>query len=412
MSASEKPAPEHFTDSSPAAEARCRVVVVDRVSDLDPYIGAWTTLAKEALEPNVFFEPWFLRPALKAFADPSRDPLLARRLCLVAVFGEPAGPPTKVPRNELWGIFPLERKPAGGALPVSHFRLFQHDYSYLPTPLLHRTYARPVLTAFFDWLESQKRCQPLLAIDDFPVDGPFHQLLVEEVGRRRAQVLVRDRWTRAVLRPDCDAETYEARALAGKHRKELRRQKRRLGEVGKLEFNTLGPDSSAGEAESWLQAFMSLEASGWKGREGTALGSRIPDALFFKEMSRDCHAAGKLAATAVRLDGRALVMQILLRCGAGAFAYKIGYDESFARYSPGVLLELDLVERVANGKMLAWIDSAATRDHPMINRLWTERRAIERWVIGLDPASGLWLAGLPMLQWGLAMLRKDRETKK
>jgi hypothetical protein len=409
-----------FSDPAPNTEARCRVVVLERASDLDAYVGAWTALAANALEPNVFFEPWFLRPTLRAFAQPFVPPAahaVRSELCLVLVLGEPVGPPRRSPANELWGLFPLERRSAGQGtppVPVSHFRLFQHDYSYVPVPLVHRDHGKLVLNAFFDWLKTQRRCTPLLAIDDFPVGGPFHQLLVDELAQRdEANVFVRDRWSRALLRPGSDAATYEARAVAGKHRKELRRQLRRLGELGKVEFTALGPPGSGeGDLESWMDEFVNLEASGWKGREGTALGSRIPDATFFREMARGCHATGHLAATALRLDGKAIVMQILLRSGSGAFAFKIGYDESYARYSPGVLLELDLIERVADRRYADWVDSAAARDHSMINRLWTERRSIEQWLVGMDVGTGLFLAAVPLLRWARERLQKRSERKR
>jgi Acetyltransferase (GNAT) domain len=408
--AAKKSPPPELTDSSPNTEARCRVVVVERGADLAPFLSAWTALLQHAIEPNVFYEPWFLTSALRAFSDRAQSPM---DLAVVLVLGEPAGPPSRTPKNELWGLFPLQRRPSGDDLPISHFRLFQHDYSYLPVPLVHRAYADMVVGAFFDWLLGQKRCPPVLAIDDFPIGGPFHALVIDEIARRKAHVFIRDRWNRALLAPppSCNAETYEARALAGKHRKELRRQKRRLGELGEVTFDILGKD---GDVETWLSEFMVLEASGWKGREGTALGSRIPDAIFFLEMARACHQAGRLEATALRLNGQPIVIQILLRSGDGAFAFKIGYDESYSRFSPGVLLEIDLIERVVNSKLAAWIDSAATRDHPMINRLWTERRTIERWVIGLDNVTGLLLTSMPMIQWAKNLWRRRRglETKK
>ncbi|HEY0713894.1 MAG TPA: hypothetical protein VGF45_14535, partial [Polyangia bacterium] len=253
MIAPEKPAPRESTGlanrpEAATTEARCRVVVLEKASDLDAYLSAWNVLVAHALEDNVFYEPCFLRPALRAFAglaahrghtqSPTHD------LALVLVLGEPEGPPTRTPRNELWGFFPLERRAPERHLPLSHFRLFQHDYSYLPVPLVHRSYGAQVMAAFLDWLQEQRRCPPLLAIDDLPVGGPVHQLFVDELGRRGGNLHVRDRWSRALLAPTCDSETYEANALAGKHRKELRRQRRRLGELGKLEFCVLPPPAA------------------------------------------------------------------------------------------------------------------------------------------------------------------------
>ena len=61
----------------------------------------------------------------------------------------------------------------------------------------------------------------------------------------------------------------------------------------------------------------------------------------------------------------------------GAFSYKTAFDEDYARFSPGVLLQrenLAILDRSA----VEWVDSCAAEAHPMIDHLWRERRAIAR----------------------------------
>jgi CelD/BcsL family acetyltransferase involved in cellulose biosynthesis len=378
-------------------QAGLRTLVLAHPDQLAPYVEAWTALAAAAIEPNVFYEPWVLLPALRELVRPGQG-----ELALVLVFGQPAGPPRKTPLSELWGLFPLERRQLGDHLPLRCLGLWQHDYSYVPIPLVHRDHGAAVMDAFFAWLREQRHASSALVLDTLPIGGRFHQLLVEAVDRRGTVSFVRDRFTRALLAPACGAVAYQERAIAGKHRKELRRQRKRLGELGRLAFTALEPADDAG---AWLDEFLALEASGWKGRAGSALLSQPESERFFRAMALAAHQAGRLGATAIRLDGRALAMQILLRSGDGAYAFKLGYDEAFARYSPGVLLELDLVERVAEGGFLRWIDSAAVRHHPMINRIWTERRAIESWVIAGDDRMGLLLSLLPAARWIKRRLR-------
>ena len=43
---------------------------------------------------------------------------------------------------------------------------------------------------------------------------------------------------------------------------------------------------------------------------------------------------------------RAIAMKCNLRAGDGAVAFKIAYDEAYARFSPGVLLEIEQIERL------------------------------------------------------------------
>lgn len=371
------------------APASLRVVVLEHPADLAPYLDAWKALADAAAEPNIFYEPCVLLPALNAFAEPGQ-------VALVLILGDPPGPPRKNAVPELWGFFPLERRPARSELPLPCLRLWHHEYTYVPIPLVHRAHGAEVMTAFFDWLQTQRVAPPLLVINKLPVGGPFHQLVIEELTRRHRQVYVRARMTRALLAPDCDATTYQARAVGGKHRKEVRRQRKRLGELGNLEFVEM---TAGDDLDAWMGEFLAIEGGGWKGREGSALGSKEADARYFQEMIRACHAAGKLAMTAVRLDGRPVAMQVMLRAGRGAYAFKLGYDESFARFSPGVLLELDMVERVAGGWSAAWVDSCAVQDHPMINRLWTERRSLESVVFSGDARMDLLLSLLPAAGW-------------
>ena len=63
-------------------------------------------------------------------------------------------------------------------------------------------------------------------------------------------------------------------------------------------------------------------------------------------------------------------------------AIKTAFDERFARFSPGVLLQrenLAILERPD----IAWTDSCAAADHPMIDHIWRERRAIARLSIAI-----------------------------
>jgi hypothetical protein len=61
----------------------------------------------------------------------------------------------------------------------------------------------------------------------------------------------------------------------------------------------------------------------------------------------------------------------------GAFSFKTAYDETLARFSPGVLLQRENLALLARDD-IAWADSCAAPDHPMIERIWREKREIVR----------------------------------
>jgi hypothetical protein len=92
----------------------------------------------------------------------------------------------------------------------------------------------------------------------------------------------------------------------------------------------------------------------------------------------------------------------------GSFSFKTVFDESYARFSPGVLIQLENL-KILDDPRIAWMDSCAAEDHPMIDSLWTERRAIVRVSV---PLKGLRRRALYALCTGLerasALLRKRR----
>jgi hypothetical protein len=75
-------------------------------------------------------------------------------------------------------------------------------------------------------------------------------------------------------------------------------------------------------------------------------------------------------------------MLVNFLCPPGSFSFKTAFDEGFAHYSPGVLLQIDNLD-ILDRPDIAWMDSCAAQDHPMIDSLWTERRSIVRVTVPL-----------------------------
>ena len=59
-----------------------------------------------------------------------------------------------------------------------------------------------------------------------------------------------------------------------------------------------------------------------------------------------------------------------------SYGFKICYDEAHSRYSPGVLMEIDLLSALEGMGASDFVDSCAAPDHPMINSLWPDRRRL------------------------------------
>jgi hypothetical protein len=85
---------------------------------------------------------------------------------------------------------------------------------------------------------------------------------------------------------------------------------------------------------------------------------------------------GKACVDLLKLDGKAIAATVALRSGDMMFGWKTAYDESYAKHSPGVQLMLGLTEAVAADTSVRAMDSCAAPNHPMIDHLWCDRRAI------------------------------------
>jgi CelD/BcsL family acetyltransferase involved in cellulose biosynthesis len=178
-------------------------------------------------------------------------------------------------------------------------------------------------------------------------------------------------------------EAYLDTHIRSKKRKELRRLANRLGELGTIAFTVLETEDAL---PAWCDDFLHLESAGWKGERGAALGNSAHTATFFREIIAGAYAAQALDFQRITLDGRPIAMLINFRTPPGSWSFKIAYDESLARYSPGVLIELENLPRVLNDPTIAWMDSCAVADHSMINSFWAERRSIVQVSVPLSGA--------------------------
>lgn len=319
--------------------------------------AAWGRLATLASEPNVFGEAWTVRAAVGA--------LDARDQVTIAWVTDA--------RGDALGALPLARGRAYGRLAITHTTNWSHANAFAGTPIV-----RAGSEAAF-W----RRLLALLDRSDWPgflhltglhEDGPVLAGLREVAAERTLPLSVVHRTERAVLSSDLSPDEYWAANVRKKKRKELARLANRLADEGAVACTRLGRRDLADE---WVESFLALESAGWKGRAGSAMACAPGTDAVFRATIVGAHARRRLHALTLSLDGRPIAMLATLLARPGAFSYKIAYDEAFARFSPGVLIErhaLSLLDEPA----IEWVDSCAAPDHPMIDSLWAERRAIVR----------------------------------
>ena len=102
----------------------------------------------------------------------------------------------------------------------------------------------------------------------------------------------------------------------------------------------------------------------------------------FKEALFGAASQSRLERLTLALNDEPIAMLANFITPPGAFSYKTAFDERYARYSPGVLVQRENLELLGN-PAIDWCDSCAAADHPMIDHIWRERRPIGRLSIAI-----------------------------
>jgi CelD/BcsL family acetyltransferase involved in cellulose biosynthesis len=340
------------------------VTLAHRPAELEPVVPAWEELARAALEPNPFYEHWMLRPALEAFGA-------GRELCVVLVW---AG-------ERLAGLFPFERVARYKGLPVPALRSWRHAHCLLCTPLVRADTARACLEALFDCLDAR-----LVEFSYLPAGEPFHRLLAEVLAARGAESVLSRSHERRLLRK------RRATISAG-FRRQAARSERRLNDLSQV---VLQPQDDIGR---WIEDFLRLEALGWKGRNGSAMACSEKNRRYAAAIFGAAFRRGQLMGCGLDVGGRAIARRFSFTAGEAAYAFKTAYDESFAGFSPGALLELVNVRQVDVDPRLQWMDSFTEDENLALERLWPDRRTMQTLVAGLGALGKLAINALPWLRW-------------
>jgi len=108
---------------------------------------------------------------------------------------------------------------------------------------------------------------------------------------------------------------------------------------------------------------------------------------------------GRLLMLGLNFDGRPIARRCAFVAGEGSFAFKTAYDEEFAAFSPGAMLEMDSMRQLHALTGVQWMDSCATTDNFLVNRLSNDRKTIQSIAIGAGALGELLVSGLPLMRW-------------
>jgi len=352
-----------------AAAARARatapaVTFLPADQRLDALRGEWAALAAQASEPNVFAESWFVEPSVRHLA---------------------AAPPRLAEVREgggLIGLLPLAVERSYGRVPVRFVQNWKHEHQFLGAPLVLRGREESFWRALLLALDEADWAPGFLHLRDLTEEGPLHRALTSAAAGLGRSAPVVHRQVRAFLQSTLGPADYYSHTVRKKKRKELARLRNRLAELGTVTTRQFSPGD---DLSAWCDTFLELEHSGWKGREGSAIACCAASEHFFRHALVGAAEAARLQLLALELDGRPIAMLVNFLAAPGSFSFKTAFDEAYARFSPGVLLQIENLA-ILDRPEIDWMDSCAAEDHPMIDSLWGERRGLVRVTVPLRGA--------------------------
>jgi hypothetical protein len=321
---------------------------------MQPFVAEWKELADRAIAPNVFYDPAFALPAAPLFgAD--------------AV----AGLVWSIASPRLVGFFPARLRRWRYGFPLPMLTGWTHPYAPLGTPLVDRDHAEGAIAAWLDEIRHNATLPALVMLPLLPETGAFAAAFDRVLGSGARPVARFGRHQRALFAPGADRGSYLEQAMGPKRRRDLRRQLRRLQDVGVTIVETASFPTASVAA---LDGYFTLEASGRKDR---ARAAADPQTRRFIEQAVAALAADNQARVDRLLVGeKVIAVSVILRSGATGFLWRLAYDEGAARFSPGIQLLHAVTGLLLEEPAWTRVDSCAAPDHPTIEHLWRERLAL------------------------------------
>ncbi len=348
-------------DRPAAARATPRQAAFDVVGLLDVPPEAWAELAPRAIESNAFYHPAWAR----AMARREGDQTNVRALL---AWDGPA-------RTRLIGLLPVVPAWRALYLPLPVLVAWQAN-SPLTVPLLDRDMpdaaARALVAA------ARKAGALALLLPALADEGSAAAALRAAMAEFGGRTFTFNRHQRARLDATQDGDETLSAALGAKKVKDLRRQRNRLSDDGEVAFRIAAPGADTATA---LDAFLTLEASGWKGITGTALAQSEDDANFIRTAVPALVADGAAQVATLSSGNRVVAAGIVLRHMRRGYFFKIAYDETAAKTSPGVQITLDITRALCADAGIDDVDSTAISNHPMIDKIWRARLSIADMIV-------------------------------
>ncbi len=325
--------------------------------------GAWNELSANALVENPFYAREIVLAALATIDSGTELDALA----------------VKGGGGALLGLFPYRLK----HLPFKAADAACNLYQFSATPLIRRDAAKQVLGA---WLDAALHAVDMPRFWQFKhvdLGSALMPVLDDALAERFLNRLAVNTYRRPHLtRVQGGFDTHNRCVLRKRRLKDIKRNMRRLGELGALRFERATEPALVARR---LEQFLELENAGWKGATGTSFLASSADAAFARAAFAP-RAGGKtlVSIDSLLLDEAPIAISLNLQARDTAFTPKCAFDERYRRYSPGLVLEYFIIQAFYEDGAAVDMDAATTQDGHVLSGLWNGYKTMGTLVVGPD----------------------------
>lgn len=143
------------------------------------------------------------------------------------------------------------------------------------------------------------------------------------------------------------------RSMSAKMRQDVRRFQARADAMGRTTFEILAPAPS--DVPGLMETLVEAERAGWTARTHTGLAYHERLRAFYQAFAVRAAGRGRLRVIVMRIAGRAAAVQFSIEAYRRLWLLAIGFDETFARCSPGFLVMHHSI-RMAHERQLAALE--------------------------------------------------------